>query len=106
MIKSKRKYFLISLGIIVPVYFTTILLQSGNANNQPRVEEKNMEMKLAQKNKKPVSFTDDILPLFVKPKKKGKTESIPCIRCHFSSLTIESNGIPENAMTEFSMGSY
>lgn len=46
------------------------------------------------------------MPLFVKPKKKGKSESIPCIKCHFSRLTIESHGIPENAMAELSMSSY
>ena len=46
------------------------------------------------------------MPLFVKSKKEGKNESIPCIKCHFSSLTIESNGIPENAITEFNVGSY
>ncbi len=106
MSKSKMKYFLISLGIIAPVFSTVIHPRSGNANNQLTVEEKDKEVKLTQKKKKPVSFTDDILPLFVKPKKKGKSKSIPCIKCHFSSLTIESHGIPENAVDELSMGSY
>ena len=42
----------------------------------------------------------------MKSRKGGKNESIPCIKCHFTSLTIESNGIPENAITEFNVGSY
>lgn len=106
MSKNKMKYFLISLGIIAPVFSIAIHLRSGNASSQLTVEEKNTEMKLAQKRKKSISFTDDVLPLFVRSKKKGKSESIPCIKCHFSSLTIESNGIPENALTELSLGSY
>lgn len=106
MIENNKKYLLVFLGSIVSVFLTTPHLWSGSTNNPSRVEVKNRELKSAQKNKKPVSFTDDILPLFVKPKKKGQSESTPCITCHFSNLTIESHGIPENALTELSMGSY
>ncbi|MEB2308792.1 MAG: hypothetical protein OZ917_05760 [Candidatus Brocadiaceae bacterium] len=106
MIKNKMKYFFISLGIIAPVFSVAIHLRSGSASTQPAAKEVNTEMKSSQKKKKPVSFTKDILPLFVKPKKQGKSLSIPCIKCHFSSLTRESNGIPENAIAELSMGSY
>ncbi|MEP9410077.1 MAG: hypothetical protein HRF42_01500 [Candidatus Brocadia sp.] len=105
MARSKIKYFLISFWITLPVFPTVIYLRTGDANNQFVAEEKTTEMKSAQK-KKPVSFTRDVLPLLVKPKKKGKSESIPCIKCHFSSLTIEGHGIPENALTEFNIGSY
>lgn len=106
MTRNKMKYFFISLGIIAPVFTTAIHLRSDNANNQLMAEEKHAEMKVAQKKKKQVSFTNDVLPLFTKSKKKGKSESIPCITCHFSNLTIENSGIPENALTELSMGSY
>ena len=74
MIKNKGKYFFLSSGIIVSVFLTTILLQAGNADNQPRVTEKNTEMKSAQKKGKAISFTEDVLPLFVKPKKTSNTE--------------------------------
>ncbi|HQU31779.1 MAG: hypothetical protein HRU72_05210 [Planctomycetia bacterium] len=106
MIKNKMKYFFIFLGIFVSVFTTIVHLRSGNASNQPAVNEVNAEVKTLKKKKKPVSFTKDILPLFVKAKSKGTSKPIACVRCHFTNLTIASNGIPENAKAELSMGSY
>src|SRR3990167_5194352 len=104
MNKNKKKYFFLAGGIIISVFFATSLIQTCSASNTPVEKEKDTKVKFAGKKK--VGFTNDILPLFTKARKKGKAESIPCIKCHFTSLTIESNGVPENAMTEFSMGSY
>lgn len=106
MMKKRMRYLLVSLGIILPVFSTLIHLRSGSANNQIDETVKNAETKIAQKKKKPVSFTEDVLPLFVKPKKQGKLQSIPCIHCHFSSLSIANDGIPENAWHQLGMGSY
>src|SRR3990172_10719476 len=104
MDNGKKKYVLVAAGVIASVFFITIHLQTGSAGSKLAENEKDTKVKFAGKKK--VGFTNDILPLFTKARKKGKTESFPCIKCHFTSLTIESNGVPENAMTEFSMGSY
>lgn len=104
MTKNKKKYFSIATGIVVSVFLATSLIQAVNASSQP--VEKGKDTKIKFSGKKKISFTNDILPLFVKSRKVGKQESIPCIKCHFTSLTIESNGVPENAMAEFTMGSY
>ncbi len=104
MNKGKKKYFLVAAGVIASVFFTTIHFQTGSASSQPVEKGKNTKIKFSGKKK--ISFTNDILPLFVKSRKVGKNESFSCIKCHFTSLTIESNGVPENATDEFSMGSY
>ena len=101
---NKKKHYFVAAGIIVSVFLATSLIQTVSASNPPVEKGKDTKIKFAGKKK--ISFTNDILPLFVKSRKVGKNESFPCIKCHFTSLTIESNGIPENALTEFSMGSY
>ncbi|HEY4481659.1 MAG TPA: hypothetical protein VI489_02290, partial [Candidatus Brocadiaceae bacterium] len=100
----KRRFLFVAIGITVSILTIPIHYQTSGASNQTIAAGRNTEIKFSSKKK--VSFTNDILPLFTKARKKGKTESFPCIKCHFSSLTIESSGVPENAMTEFNMGSY
>ncbi|GEM_PF-1727008 len=101
---NRKKHYFVAAGIIASFFLATSLTQTVRANDMHVVKGKDAAIKFSSKKK--VSFTNDILPLFTKPRKSGKTESISCIKCHFSSLTIESNGILENAFAEFSMGSY
>ncbi len=103
MMKGTKKCVTLALGVVLSVFIGTVLIRAGNANNQSGGEEKRVKVKST---KQKVSFTNDILPLFTKKVKVGSQETTPCVRCHFSSLTIEGNSIPENASAEFSMGSY
>ncbi len=105
MTKKKTKYFHVSLVIIATVLSTGICFRPANANNLINAGEKTEE-KSSKKAKKSISFTKDVLPLFVKPNRKGKSNAIQCITCHFSNLTNGSNGVPENALAELSLGSY
>lgn len=105
MIQSKDTCISVLLTIMISIVLVTGLISAVMASNQSVTESKKMKTKFLKKSKT-VSFTRDVLPLFVKAGKVGKAESIPCIKCHFTSFTRESNSVPENAMTEFSMGSY
>lgn len=55
MIKNKMKYFFIFLGIFVSVFTTIVHLRSGNASNQPAVNEVNAEVKNIEKKRRNLS---------------------------------------------------
>lgn len=105
MNKNKRKYISFAAGIAASAVLAAGIIQISSASNQIS-EERSAGSTFSKNKKKTISFTNDILPLFVKENKVGSSKSTTCIKCHFSSLTIESDGIPENAFAEFSMGSF
>ncbi|GJQ48269.1 putative (diheme) protein [Candidatus Kuenenia stuttgartiensis] len=107
MNRNKKIYSILFFLILATGISVTAYYRSGNAEEHSQYEhaKSDVKNKLGKKSKK-ISFTNDILPLFTEPQKRGGEESVVCVRCHFTSLTIESSGIQENAFAEFSLGSY